>query len=117
MVSDSICSVMGWGDTLSTGHSQVLKEVIVPIVPNSVCNLPDWRNCQATACMICAGDDNMSPCEGDSGGPLFCSMEDGSIRLSGIYSYGRCGIHSNNPAIFTSVGPYYNWIIENIYES
>ena len=54
---------MGWGDTKSSGSSQVLKEVIVPVVPNNVCNLPEWRDCQATACMICAGAKNNSPCE------------------------------------------------------
>ena len=37
--------------------------------------------------------------KGDSGGPLFCSMEDGMMRLSGIYSYGRCGDDETKPSV------------------
>ena len=37
--------------------------------------------------------------KGDSGGPLFCTMEDGMMRLSGIYSYGRCGDDETKPSV------------------
>ena len=43
---------------------------------------------------------SLDPCyKGDSGGPLFCSMEDGMMRLSGIYSYGRCGDDETKPSV------------------
>ena len=108
-----------------TGYSNQLKEAVVPIISNQVCNSNDYRQCQITPCMICAGHFHQSPCQagisrivftklmyrfrkiasvdpwskGDSGGPLFCSMEDGMMRLSGIYSYGRCGDDETKPSV------------------
>jgi len=106
----SDCVTLGWGENAKRRTPRLLSQTRLPIVSNDQCNAPDWRSCDVTACMICAGSTVASPCRGDSGGPLFCRAEDGFYRLSGIYSFGRCGTHAKKPAVFTSVAPYVNWI-------
>ena len=53
---------------LGSGYESVMKEVSVPMISNQRCNQPNWRNCVIRACMMCAGDVNIDPCDGDSGG-------------------------------------------------
>lgn len=62
---------------------------------------------------VCAGvqSGGISACMGDSGGPLFTVTSRNTLRLAGITSWGvECGINENQPAVFTNVSYYLNWI-------
>merc|ERR1712226_497773 len=67
--------------------------------------------------MICSGIDEggISACSGDSGGPLACPDQNGTMYLAGIVSWGMipCG-QANRPSVFTSVGYFRDWIDEHI---
>ena len=39
----------------------------MPSFTNEQCAHPDWRGCLVRSCMLCAGDINADPCDGDSG--------------------------------------------------
>ncbi|XP_078483083.1 uncharacterized protein LOC101242330 isoform X2 [Ciona intestinalis] len=104
------CIVLGWGSTQGTGHDNVLKEVSVPLITNEQCNRRDWRNCVIRACMMCAGELSNDPCDGDSGGPLFCQRPNGLYVLHGIYSWGRCGAEERKPAVYTRASYFIDWI-------
>merc|ERR1712137_747561 len=68
--------------------------------------------------MVCAEEDNTSPCNGDSGGPLTGTYtnEDGTQQeyQAGVVSFGNSGCAGPNPPVFTSVSYFYDWIQENI---
>ena len=61
-VIDNDCIMLGWGDTKGTGHSDVLKEVRIPLISNEQCNDKRWRSCGVRSCMVCAGNEEASPC-------------------------------------------------------
>ncbi|XP_076820242.1 uncharacterized protein LOC143465698 [Clavelina lepadiformis] len=104
------CVVLGFGLTQGSGYESVMKEVSVPMISNQRCNQPNWRNCVIRACMMCAGDVNIDPCDGDSGGPLFCPRSNGLYVLHGIYSWGRCGSEVRKPAVYTRASYFIDWI-------
>ncbi|XP_076315387.1 trypsin-2-like [Tachypleus tridentatus] len=73
--------VTGWGNTIGTGHSTVLKQAMVPIFNFEACsnyNTPF----SISPTNICSGTDNggINPCFGDSGGPLVAQK-----IISGLY--------------------------------
>ena len=93
-------------------------EVEVPVVTNQVCDTVFRR--QRTVIgpnQMCAGGENRrESCSGDSGGPLMAVNETGPpYRAIGLVSFGvtRCGT-KNVPGVYTRVGPYLNWIMDNI---
>jgi len=110
----SKCITMGYGLTRGIGNSKVLQEVEVPLISNEQCNQPDWRNCVIRPCMLCAGDQDKAPCDGDSGGPLFCQRKNGLYVVHGVYSWGRCGVERNKPSVFTRISYYIDWISDTI---
>ena len=56
------CVTLGWGENAKGRTPRFISETRLPIVSNDQCNAPDWRACDITACMICAGDTEASPC-------------------------------------------------------
>ena len=71
-------TVIGFGNTISgvTSLADVLQEVDVTYIPNSICELSkdssldlSYQN-QIVDSMLCAGDSGQDSCQGDSGGPL-----------------------------------------------
>nr|UMK70495.1 Kallikrein 1 [Bitis atropos] len=105
----SVCRVMGWGKISAT-------EAIFPDVPHCVnINLLNYTVCQgvhpelpAKGRVLCAGvlEGGKDTCHGDSGGPLICNGQ-----FHGITSWGGdpCA-QPNEPALYTDVFYYSNWI-------
>lgn len=61
---------------------------------------------------ICAGGyDGVDTCQGDSGGPLMVTMDNSSVYLAGITTYGskNCG-QIGIPGIYTRTSAFLPWI-------
>ncbi|XP_058448575.1 uncharacterized protein LOC131428554 [Malaya genurostris] len=65
---------------------------------------------------MCAVDEKMDTCEGDSGGPLQTKLlHNGRVTpfVVGITSFGTaCG--NAAPGVYTKIGPYLDWIVETM---
>ncbi|MFK7893969.1 MAG: trypsin-like serine protease [Granulosicoccus sp.] len=66
---------------------------------------------------ICGGlaDGGIDACQGDSGGPLYRVSEESGrpVSITGITSWGvGCG-DASFPGVYTRVGSYIDWIVEN----
>ncbi|XP_076358073.1 chymotrypsinogen A-like [Tachypleus tridentatus] len=101
----------GWGSTFGTGHFDVLKQVMIPVMSWNTCNnynlvLPLFKH------SICTGYETggFNTCFGDSGGPMV-ALKDKMWNLYGTVSWGprSCGV-KQHPAIFAKVSAYVNWI-------
>ncbi|XP_068123477.1 chymotrypsin-like elastase family member 1 isoform X2 [Hyperolius riggenbachi] len=111
------CVVSGWGRT-STGGSlpAILQQVTLPVVAHATCSTSSWWGSTVKTTMICAGGDGVkSSCNGDSGGPLNCSVS-GVYQVHGIVSFGSslgCN-YFQKPSVFTRVSAYITWINSNV---
>ncbi|XP_043209740.1 phenoloxidase-activating factor 3-like [Amphibalanus amphitrite] len=111
--------VAGFGLTQAFGDSSdLLMELKVPVVSNDQC-AQVFRRQQAVIGpnQMCAGGEaGRDSCSGDSGGPLMGVNQFGPpYRIVGVVSFGvtRCGT-ANVPGVYTRVGQYLNWIMDNI---
>jgi len=119
-VDGTICINSGWGSTSHTSSAQMpskLQYVEIPIVGRETCQA-DYNGINGVdEGMVCAGksEGGISPCSGDSGGPLFCPAADGAWYLAGIVSWGMipCG-QPNYPGVFTNVGYFRDWIDQHV---
>ncbi|CAO1306775.1 unnamed protein product [Diamesa tonsa] len=104
--------VIGWGTQFFGGpHSPVLMEVNVPIWTNARCQEQYAHKIYDT--VVCAGSGEKDSCQGDSGGPLMVQLQNKRWIVVGVVSWGvRCG-EPNHPGIYTRVGKFTEWIIEN----
>ncbi|XP_036189747.1 putative serine protease 45 [Myotis myotis] len=59
--------------------------------------------------MICATNYGKNLCNGDSGGPLACEVEDRWI-LAGVMSWEKACAKAQNPGVYTRVTKYSKWI-------
>ncbi|XP_060597832.1 ovochymase-1-like [Ruditapes philippinarum] len=107
--------VTGWGEVLGTCCPDVLKQVMLPIVPRSVCIQPDHLGNQVTDEMFCAGYEQggQDACQGDSGGP-FVVKEANVWHIHGITSFGSLCAAPKSPGVYTKVFSYISWIREKI---
>ena len=111
--------------SISEGPSpQFLQYVMVPIIPNSVCNSQaDYKifGYNVSDGQLCGGNitsGGVDSCSGDSGGPLICDAGGflGHV-LTGVVSLGyKCG-EPNFPGIYTRVTYYIDWIKSKMGES
>jgi secreted trypsin-like serine protease len=97
----------GWG-TLSEGGASPndLRQVVVPVLSNQVCNRPVSYNGTITKRMICAGllDGGKDSCQGDSGGPLFRYFRTDKRGVqAGIVSFGIGCARPNKPGVYTRI--------------
>uniref|UniRef100_A0A671LTD5 Acrosin n=1 Tax=Sinocyclocheilus anshuiensis TaxID=1608454 RepID=A0A671LTD5_9TELE len=104
--------ITGWGKLkfADTQIPNILQEVQIPIVNNSVCNKAYGGI--ITSNMLCAGLDEggKDSCQGDSGGPM-ANKNNSQWIQSGIVSFGRdCGI-PKFPGVYTRVSQYQSWIM------
>uniref|UniRef100_A0A3B4VNK3 Tryptase-2-like n=1 Tax=Seriola dumerili TaxID=41447 RepID=A0A3B4VNK3_SERDU len=116
----SECWITGWGN-IGTGvplpDPEVLQELKIPIVPNSVCKT---QYPELNSDMLCAGDmvGGKDACTGDYGGPLVCRAGSGFVQV-GIMSYGSpngCAL-SGRPGVYTQVSKYLRFINDYIHHA
>ena len=126
--SDTTCSIVGWGQVHTIGkQSPVLREADVELMSSAYCN--DLGNnytgdsadrtkktygAVRGVHSFCAGETRgfTDTCWGDSGGPLFCKV-DNEWRLVGITSHGPptgvCG-RAGLPGIYAKISYIIPWI-------
>jgi len=112
VVDGQIYTLAGWGAINKSGteYSPILKTVTVPGVSVEDCgevldNIYDTN--------LCAGGvDGEDSCSGDSGGPMTMTVDSVEI-LYGIVSWGLSICATANPAVYTAVSMYRDWIEEN----
>ena len=114
-------TVTGWG-ALSEGglNSDVLQQVQVDIVTNTIANTAEAYNGEVSENMIAAGfiEGGKDSCQGDSGGPLLVPNSDNTgWKLGGIVSWGHGCARPNLYGIYTRISNYSSWVDESIEES
>ncbi|XP_052789016.1 plasma kallikrein-like [Mya arenaria] len=105
-----VCYLAGWGSTRNTGDEEVMNQVDMPILADSVCAghwddfLPDTE--------LCAGHENGGKdfCEDDIGSPLMCKDSNGAWYIQGLASSGGNCTLANEPGIFEDVSQYTDWV-------
>jgi len=114
----TICINSGWGSMSHAGFPIMpdkLMFVEMPIISRPDCQ-EDYSGVNGVDDgMVCGGIDDQSACSGDSGGPLACPNENGTLQLSGIVSWGMipCG-QAEYPSVYTNVGYFRDWIDEHL---
>ncbi|XP_071133302.1 serine protease hepsin-like [Mytilus edulis] len=107
-----LCITAGWGDTQATGNFDVLNQVELAIISDSLCVRRDWYGSDfIPQTTFCAGysQGGKDSCGGDSGGPFTCKVGRKWIQM-GVTSWGiLCGA-PKWPGIYTDITRYMNWI-------
>lgn len=112
------CIVSGFGKQQENDDTteDYLAYIDTPIITNSQCRSKIGGifedNTQVCAQVTNAqnNNENADSCQGDSGGPLVCKKDGlASYLQMGVVSWGyACG--SNNPAVYTRVSKFVDWI-------
>ncbi|XP_069984089.1 chymotrypsin-2 isoform X2 [Penaeus vannamei] len=102
--ADTPVVVTGWGRTMSEDNKRLttLQEIVTRIMTAQRCK---QQVPFAGESIFCTHATNVSPCNGDSGGP---AMHEG--YLVGLVSFGARGCTTNIPQGFTSVYYHLKWI-------
>lgn len=116
-------TLLGWGKTTAeTGsNSDILREVVIPIVDNFTCSDVYGILLQRiTGNMICAGngDGIKSACHGDSGGPMVgFDPEAASWVQLGVISWGRAQCDQpHSYSVQARLSALRGWIVETVGE-
>ena len=113
--------VAGWGYySTSEVVSTALRKVVIPVVQPSVCNALSLA--MSSPMQVCAGYDSHDACSGDSGGPLFRSLNNSTSdwALIGIVSYGPdtvCGADATTRGVYTNTTYFLNSFIKPLVSS
>jgi len=112
MTRNSNYFVTGWGTMHPTQvvPPDPLMEVAAPEIDAGTCSR-NWPVGNG-ATQICAGQRGHSSCRGDSGGPLQ-SRVNGKVYHTGIVSFGPQTCANGDPAVYTRVSAYRDWIDAN----
>ncbi|XP_053692144.1 uncharacterized protein LOC128740608 [Sabethes cyaneus] len=111
----------GWGDTgFAQRRSSSLQKVTLKPTANEECSkfYSHHRLLKygLKETQLCAGDDVMDTCHGDSGGPLQIKLLHNGKQSSfivGITTFGvACG--TATPGVYTKVSAYYQWILRTM---
>ena len=112
-----IASVSGWGNISIEGESfpRQLRNVMVPLVSNEVCNQPQSYGGEIADTEICAGYDQggRDSCQGDSGGPLVVNHE-GEAHQVGVVSWGDGCALPNKYGVYARVESFTDWVQQAI---
>jgi secreted trypsin-like serine protease len=114
---------LGWGytDPDRLSPSETLQQAALPIVSNLTCNTAFNAytgypyDDPITGNMVCAGDlkGGKDACIGDSGGPLMV-LDGDAWRLAGLVSWGEGCAEPDLYGVYTRVGPFLDFINENV---
>ncbi|XP_071542466.1 venom protease-like [Panulirus ornatus] len=111
--------VVGFGDTSFGGKpSLVPVAVALPVTDIAECNKA-YQNVErsfvVTENQICMREEHQGSCHGDGGSPLnYFSPSVRRYYVAGIVSFGYdCG-NPDFPGVYTRVGAYLDWIVENL---
>ncbi|XP_069835368.1 urokinase-type plasminogen activator [Dendropsophus ebraccatus] len=111
------CEISGFGKETYDSHrySQSLRSTSVRLIPQDICQSPDYYGKLINNNMLCAGDPEwkVDACKGDSGGPLICPHK-GNMVLYGVISWGDECAKKNKPGVYTRVTNYMRWIQDNM---
>ncbi|XP_074141109.1 chymotrypsinogen B-like [Sminthopsis crassicaudata] len=107
------CITTGWGKNKQDARRRlnILQQAALPLLSNTKCKT-FWGNIIKDS-MICAGANGISPCMGDSSGPLICKKK-GTWTLVGIASWGNFSFSTNSPFAFTRVTKFIPFIKETL---
>ncbi|KAG7226694.1 hypothetical protein INR49_014042 [Caranx melampygus] len=84
---NNLCYITGWGRTSTGGSlSAQLKQAHLPLVDHKTCTSTDWWGSIVKSTMVCGGGGAESGCNGDSGGPLNCLVNE-KYYVHGIASF------------------------------
>lgn len=118
--TDSPGYIAGWGaieyaNNFNLIFPTTLQDAIVPLVSHAECNAPQSYNGILADSHLCAGfaEGGVDACLGDSGGPLFITV-DGQQVQAGIVSF---GIGCGEPlfyGIYTNISFHIPWLGEFI---
>ncbi|XP_075881118.1 elastase-1-like [Nelusetta ayraudi] len=109
---NNLCYVTGWGRTSTGGPlSAQLKQAYLPLVGHSTCTRSDWWGSTVKTTMVCGGGGAEAGCNGDSGGPLNC-MVNNEYYVHGIASFvsGWGCNYPQKPTVFTRVSAFIEWM-------
>ncbi|XP_034933964.1 uncharacterized protein [Chelonus insularis] len=114
----SRCWTTGWGKDAFGDfgkYQNILKEVDVPVVSNSICEHQMRRTRLGPSFnlhpgfMCAGGEDGKDACKGDGGGPMICERN-GHWQVAGVVSWGiGCG-QPGVPGVYARVSYYLDWI-------
>uniref|UniRef100_A0A8C6WD86 Serine protease 42 n=1 Tax=Nannospalax galili TaxID=1026970 RepID=A0A8C6WD86_NANGA len=115
----TLCWVTGWGKTapgVSGIPAEILQEVEQNVILYQECNKILQKATSSSKDvvfkgMVCGYKDNSGKgsCEGDSGGPMSCELNETWVQL-GIVSWGiGCG-RKGYPGVYTDVSVYSKWL-------
>ncbi|XP_071100255.1 chymotrypsin-like serine proteinase [Haliotis cracherodii] len=103
-LTNTDCTVLGWGALSNGMFPDVLQKKTVTITSQMSCN-DDWSVLGLTigGDKLCATAEGFS--ERDSGGPLVCG-----VRLAGLASFGGSCAAKVLPNVFTNIASFFSWI-------
>ncbi|WP_022851830.1 S1 family peptidase [Limisalsivibrio acetivorans] len=115
-------TVIGWGNTSippETTYPDILKQVELPIVSNTVCNevfSEDYDQDIIYSYEICAGfpEGGKDACQGDSGGPMFVRDHNGEYAQAGVVSWGNSCALEGYYGVYASVADNIEWIHSHV---
>ncbi|XP_055892945.1 chymotrypsin B-like isoform X4 [Biomphalaria glabrata] len=116
---DKLCIVSGWGKSNYTDISgkNRLQKTSITLLSKEEC-ISNWKlysdriNDRQLVCVLDKQGEPSIPCNGDSGGPLFCGPR--LDQLVGVTSFGRNGCPIDSPVVYTDVSQCYrSWIETN----
>ncbi|XP_053668186.1 trypsin-4-like [Anopheles marshallii] len=101
------CRAMGWGYTKGPAGREQLRQVVLPIVSQAVCQKAYEATDKITARMLCAGyaEGMRDACDGDSGGPLICRG-----LQAGVISWAIGCAQPNQYGVYSSIAEGREWI-------
>ncbi|XP_073210852.1 hepatocyte growth factor-like protein [Lepidochelys kempii] len=103
------CEIAGWGETRGTGNKTLLNVAKLPVMSNKECNMALRGQVKESELCTAPLRARVGACEGDYGGPLACLTHDCWV-LEGIITPMRVCARKDQPAIFTRVSLYVDWI-------
>ncbi|XP_034101947.1 collagenase-like [Drosophila albomicans] len=98
----------GWGRTSNANITNILQYAKVKIMSNNLCKI--YFPYKIISSTLCTYTNNATPCFGDSGGPL---VESSNLVQVGISAFTSVKCSQRNPAVFTRVTSFLDWIKDN----